>query len=328
MQIVVLDGYTTNPGDQSWEPLRALGELTVYDRTPEDQIRDRAEGAEILLTNKTPIRAELLDGLEAVEFVSLLATGYDNVDVTAARRFGIPVSNIPEYASACVAEHTIGLMLELTHRVGEHGRAVERGEWSEGPDFTFWTTQIRELAGGTLGIVGFGRIGRRVGRAASALGMRVIGSTHRSDPSPAFESFEPVENEELFRRADIVSLHCPLTAETEGLVDADALEAMKDDAFLVNTSRGEVVVGSDLREALEATAADDEADVLAGAAVDVLSEEPPGPEHPLVGAPRCIVTPHNAWASVEARGRLIDEAAANVQAYLQGDPIHVVNDES
>lgn len=325
MEIVVLDGYTTNPGDHSWDPIRTHGELTVYDRTPEEQIYERSEGAEVLLTNKTPLRKELLRELDALEYISMLATGYDNVDAAFARRLGVPVSNVPEYATESVAEHTIGLILELFHAVGLHERAVREGEWSECPDFSFWNTQIRELSGKTIGIVGFGSIGRRVGRVASAFGMRVLGSTRGSEPSPNFEPFEHVETGEIFERADIVSLHCPLTDETEDLVDRAALESMKSDAVLVNTGRGEVVDEEALREALESSASAGEPDVIAGAALDVVSQEPIPSDHPLLDAPNCLITPHNAWASVEARKRLIRKTADNIEAFVSGAPIHVVN---
>jgi len=325
MEIVVLDGYTTNPGDQSWKPVRRLGELTVYDRTPESEIRPRAEGAEVLLTNKTPLRGDLLSDLEDLQLISVLATGYDNVDIRAARELGVPVANIPEYATDSVVEHTFALILELFHAVGMHGRDVRRGEWSKSPDFSFWNTQLRELSGKTIGIVGFGRIGRRVGRVASAFGMRVLGSTRNSEPSPDFGSFEHVETDEIFERADVVSLHCPLTDETEGLVGREALEAMKCDAVLVNTSRGEVVDEEALVEALESSATVGEPDVIAGAALDVVSEEPIPAGHPLLEAPNCLMTPHNAWASVEARERLIETTAENIEAFASGAPVNVVN---
>lgn len=318
MRIVVLDGYTTNPGDQTWEPLREFGSLEVYDRTPRERILERCRGAEILLTNKTPLRRGVLEQLQAVEFIGLLATGYDNVDVDFADELGVPVSNVPEYGTESVAEHTVGLILEASHRIGEHDRAVRRGEWFDCPDFTFWNGPIVELAGSVLGIVGFGRIGRRVGRIGSALGMDVLASTGDSVPEPEFEPFEHVENDELFERADVVSLHCPLTDETVELVDEETLRRMKELAFLVNTARGELVDESALAAALRTGE-------IARAAVDVVSREPIEPDNPLLDAPDCIVTPHNAWTSHAARGRLIETTADNIRAYLEGDPIHVVS---
>ncbi|MFB6372052.1 MAG: D-2-hydroxyacid dehydrogenase [Bradymonadaceae bacterium] len=317
-QITVLDGYTTNPGDNPWDPIRDLGEVTVYDRTPEEAIPDRASGAEILLTNKTPLDEETLRALDDLEFVSVLATGYDPVDVEAARELGIPVANVPEYSTDSVAEHTIGLMLELTHRIGMLDRAVEAGEWENSPDFSFWKRSLTELSGKTLGIVGFGTIGERVGRVADAFGMTVLGSTHSSTPDPAFEEFEHVETDAIFERADIVSLHCPLTDETEQMVDADRLEAMGEEAYLVNTGRGDLVD--------EAAVADALADgSVAGAAVDVVSEEPITSDNPLLDAPNCVITPHIAWTSLEARQRLMQTTAKNVRGFLAGDPTNVVN---
>jgi glycerate dehydrogenase len=316
--IVVLDGDTTNPGDNPWDPVRAHGELTVYDRTPEDSIVDRARGAEIVLTNKTPLTAEIMEQLPELQFIGELATGYDNIDVEAAAERGIPVSNVPAYSTASVAEHAVGLMLELTHRIGMHDRAVQAGEWEESPDFSFWKTSLTELDGKRLGVVGYGRIGGRVGRAAHALGMDVLGSTHSSEPETDLERFEAVDNDELFARADIVSLHCPLTGETRQLVDAERLGTMKESAFLVNTGRGELIDEPALADALrEGT--------IAGAAVDVVSEEPIESDNPLLEAPNCIITPHIAWTSLEARERLMETTANNIAAYLDGEPHNVVN---
>jgi len=317
-QIVVLDGYTTNPGDNSWDPIRELGEVTVYDRTPKEKIVERARGAEILLTNKTPLEAEVLRELDGLEFISVLATGYDPVDVEAAAELGIPVSNVPEYSSDSVAEHTVGLMLELTHRIGMHDRAVDAGEWEASPDFSFWRRSLTELSGKTLGIVGFGTIGERVGEIADAFGMRVLGSTHSSTPEPDIEAFDHVETGAIVARADIVTLHCPLTDETEELVDADRLAAMDESAYLVNTGRGELVDEPALARAL----ADGD---IAGAAVDVVSEEPITSDNPLLEAPNCVITPHIAWTSLEARRRLMQTTAKNVRGFLAGDPTNVVN---
>lgn len=316
--IVVLDGETINPGDNPWRPVREHGDLEVYARTPDDEIVDRARGAEIVLTNKTPLTEEIFEELPDLEFVSELATGFDNVDVEAAAERGIPVSNVPAYSTASVAEHAIGLLLELTHGIGLHDRAVDDGEWENSPDFTFWKRSLTELDGKTIGIVGWGRIGRRVGRAAHAFGMEVLGSTHASSPSPDLERFERVDNDALFRRADVVSLHCPLTAETRRLVDAERLAAMNDSAYLLNTARGELVDEAALAEALAAGE-------IAGAAVDVVSEEPIASDNPLLEAPNCVITPHIAWTSLEARRRLMETTAANIEAFLAGEPQNVVN---
>ena len=318
-EIVILDGYTTNPGDNPWEPIREYGEVTVYDRTPDEEIVERARGAEILLTNKTPLRREVLEELSGtLKFIGLLATGYDVVDVDYARKLGVPVSNVPAYGAPSVAEHAVALLLELAHRVGMHHRAVQQGEWSEVPDFTFWKQSLTELDGKTMGIVGFGDIGARVGRIADGFGMTVLGSTHSSVPTPDLRDFEHVETAEIFERADVVSLHCPLTDRTDEMIDHESLQTMKQSAFLVNTARGELVDEQALAGALESG-------VIAGAAVDVVSEEPIEPHNPLLDAPNCVITPHNAWTSIESRRRLMDAAARNIEAFLAGEPINVVN---
>lgn len=319
-QITVLDGFTTNPGDNAWTPVRDLGEFEVYDRTPDEVIVDRARGADVIVTNKTPLTAETFERLDALEFVTILATGYDIVDIEAANERGIPVSNVPGYSTDSVAEHTFGLLLELTHRVGLHDDAVHRGEWTESPDFSFWKRPISELNGKTLGLVGFGAIGRRVGRIGSAFGMNVIATTKSSTPDPDWGSFEHVDRvDDVFERSDFVSLHCPLTDATEQLVDADRLESMRDGAYLVNTARGELIDEKALAEALELGR-------LAGAAVDVVSTEPVEADNPLLSAPNCVITPHIAWTSLEARRRLVRTTADNIEAYEAGDPINVVND--
>lgn len=321
--IVILDGYTTNPGDNPWEPLEELGELTVYDRTPEDRqvILERAAGAEVLLSNKTPLEAEVLKELPQLEFICMLATGYDVVDVEAAAELGVPVANVPEYASASVAEHTFALLLELTRHVGAHDEAVRRGEWTECADFTFWNHPVTELKDKTLGVVGWGHIGQRVGEIAHGFGMDVLATTGSWKPSPKWEPFEWVEAEELFERADVVSLHCPLTEATRRLADAEMIGRMKEGAFFLNTARGELVDEEALAEALDEGR-------LGGVAVDVVADEPIQPEHPLleVEGDNCIITPHNAWTSLEARRRLLESAAENVAAYLEGEPINLINE--
>lgn len=315
---MVLDGHTLNPGDNPWDEVASLGELVVHDRTPAELVLERARGAEILLTNKTPLTRATMAGMDSLGFVGVLATGYNVVDTVAARKMGIPVSNVPEYGTRSVAQYVFALLLELCHRVGLHGEAVKAGEWSRSPDFCFWKTPQVELDGKTMGIVGYGRIGRAVGEIAHALGMRVLAAdTVRHDP-PAWQPFAWATVEELFASADVVSLNCALTQENEGMVNARLLATMKRTAMLVNAARGPLVKESDLAEALAAG-------TLAGAAVDVVSSEPVRPDNPLLASPRCIVTPHMAWASREARARLMHTTAENVRAYLAGSPINVVN---
>jgi glycerate dehydrogenase len=316
---VVLDGHTTDRSADPWSELERFGSVDVYERTPEEHILDRARGAEIVLTNKVPLEAETLEALDDLEFVSVLATGYDVVDLEAARELGIPVSNVPEYATDAVAEHVFGLLLELTHQIGAHDRAVHRGEWTESPDFTFWKTPLVELKGKTLGIVGFGRIGARVVDIGRAFGMSILADERSSRDAPDWEDFQWAPKTEIVEEADVVSLHCPLTDETEGLVDAEMLERMEPSSYLINTARGEVVDEAALAEALEAGE-------IAGAGVDVASEEPIAADNPLLEAPNCLITPHNAWTTREARDRLKRVTLNNVEAYLEGEPQNVVNE--
>lgn len=316
-RIVVLDGHTVNPGDLSWDELGALGELAVYARSAPDAVVERSLGADVLVTNKAALDGDTLGKLGALRGICVLATGYDMVDVAAARARGVPVCNVPAYSTASVAEHAIALMLELTHHVGLHAAAVRGGEWSRSEDFSFWKEPLVELAERTLGIVGFGAVGQRVACIAVAFGMRVLATRSRRVPE-APQGVEFVELAELFRNSDVVSLHCPLTRQTERLVRRERLETMKKGALLVNTARGGLVDENDLLHALETQ-------MLGGAALDVLSIEPPPPDHPLLRAPRCIVTPHQAWTTLAARRRLIDATVKNVAAILAGSPINVVN---
>jgi glycerate dehydrogenase len=318
MQIVVLDGQTLNPGDNPWDDLARLGELTVYERTPPAQVVARAAAAEIVLTNKTVLDAAALDALPRLRFIAVLATGYNVVDVAAARRRGIPVSNVPEYGTNAVAQHTLALLLELCQRVGDHARAVAAGEWTHAPDFCFWLTPPIELTGLTIGIVGFGRIGRRVAALAHALGMRVIASSPRRRGAPAYPGFAWRSTAELFAEADVISLHCPLTADNARFVDRALLALVKPTALLLNTARGGLIDEAALAAALAAGR-------LAGAAVDVLSTEPPHADNPLLGARNCVVTPHLAWASLAARRTLMAVTVRNVEAFLAGTPVNVVN---
>lgn len=318
MKIVVLDGYTLNPGDLSWEALAALGELTVYDRTPADMVQKRSLNADIILTNKTALSAEMLESLPNIKYVGVLATGYNVVDIGKAHELGISVTNIPAYSTDSVAQITFSLILELCLHVQDHSNAVMAGEWTSSINFTFRKYPLIELSSKTLGIIGFGSIGKRVCDIASAFGMNVIAfSRTRTDQSDR-KNFRWVELPELFSTSDFVSIHCPLTPETRGLINKRNLALMKNSAFLINTSRGPVIEEKDLADALNK-------DLIAGAGLDVLSTEPPSPENPLLHAKNCIITPHIAWATLEARTRLMNIAVQNVKAFLSGSPMNVVN---
>jgi glycerate dehydrogenase len=318
MKITVLDGHCLNPGDLSWDGFRKLGDIEVFERTPADQIVERAAGADAVLTNKTPLTRETLAQLPTLRYIGVLATGYNIVDVAAARERGIVVANIPTYGTASVAQFVFALLLELCHNVKVHSDAVRAGEWTSNPDWSFWKSPLMELAGKTMGIVGFGRIGRQTGRIADALGMRVIANDTYHGDEPSYEGFRWASLEELLRESDVVSLHSPLFPETKGMINAVTLELMKPTAFLINTSRGPLVVDQDLADALNAGR-------IAGAGVDVLSVEPPAADNPLLSARNCLVTPHIAWATKEARGRLMAAALDNLVAFEGGTPRNVVN---
>jgi glycerate dehydrogenase len=317
MKIVVLDGYCLNPGDLSWDALRAFGEVEVYDRTPAEEAEARAQGAEIVLTNKTPLPADVLVRLSGLKYIGVLATGYNIVDVAAARAHGVTVCNIPTYGTASVAQFVFALLLELCHRVGAHSEAVRAGEWSANPDWCFWKSPLMELAGKTMGIVGFGRIGRATGRIADAMGMRVIANDAMQVGAPEWDGFRWAGVEELLRESDVVSLHVPLFPDTKHMINRATLALMKPSAFLINTSRGPLVADQDLADALNAG-------TIAGAGLDVLSVEPPVATNPLLGARNCVVTPHIAWATREARSRLMDIAVANLSDFLRGTPRNVI----
>src|SRR5215471_2821187 len=317
MKIVVLDGYCLNPGDLNWDALRALGNVELHDRTPAAEAEARARGAAIVLTNKTPLPGAVLERLPDLRYIGVLATGYNIVDVGAAARLGITVTNIPTYGTASVAQFVFALLLELCHNVKLHSDAVRLGEWSRSPDWSFWKSPLIELAGKTMGIVGFGRIGRATGRIADALGMRVIANDTFTGNPPAWEGFRWASLEELLRESDVVSLHSPLFPETQGMINTRTLAGMKPSAFLINTSRGPLVVDADLAEALNSGR-------IAGAAVDVLSVEPPAESNPLLSARNCLVTPHIAWATREARSRLMDLAIQNITAFLSGTRQNVI----
>ena len=311
MKIVVLDGYAANPGDLSWAPLEALGELTVYDRTPADQIAARIADAELVLTNKAVLSRELIAGAGKLKYIGVLATGYNVVDVAAAAELGVVVTNIPAYSTDSVAQLVFALLLEICQQVGRHSAAVHAGRWTANADFCFWDTPLIELAGKTMGIVGYGRIGHRVAEIARCFGMNVIAWT-RTPRDP-----ECVSLDELLSRSDVISLHCPLFPETRNLINRDTIAKMKDGVILINTSRGPVVNDADLRAAL------DSGKVYAAGA-DVSTVEPIPADNPLLGAKNMFLTPHIAWATFEARKRLMDIAVENVQAFLNGAPINTV----
>jgi len=321
MKIVVLDGYTLNPGDLSWAELESLGRCEVYDRTPVAQIPQRAADAQIILTNKAVLSKETIAELPALQYIGVLATGYNVVDIEAARQRGIPVTNVPGYGAASVAQMVFALLLEITVQVGHHARLVRDGNWSRCPDFAFWERPLIELDGLTLGIVGFGAIGRRVATLGRAFGMRIL--VHTRSPEkyqehPLAEGVEFVALDALFVRSDVLSLHCPLTPETEKLVDARRLALMPPSARLINTGRGPLVDEPALAEALNSGR-------LAGAGLDVLTSEPPPADHPLLTAANCFITPHIAWATEAARRRLLNIAVANVRDFLAGKSRNVVN---
>lgn len=323
-KIVVLDGYVLNPGDLSWEPLARLGELTVYERTAPEQTAERIGEAQIVLTNKTVLDGKIMEACPKLRYIGVLATGYNVVDVRAAADRGIAVTNIPSYGTASVAQYTIALLLELCHHIGEHSECVKRGEWSRNRDWCFWKHPLMELDGKTMGIVGYGRIGRQTGKIAEALGMRVLAwsgdrkekacrSGREKDGGAEYVSFE-----ELLAQSDVISLHCPLFPETEGLINRETIARMKDGVLLLNDSRGPLIVERDLREALDSGK-------VGGAALDVVSAEPIRADSPLLGAKNIIITPHIAWAPREARERLLCQAARNLEGYLAGVPVNIVN---
>jgi len=320
--IVILDGHTANPGDLDWKPLEALGELTVHPRTPPEAeaVAERVGEARVALTNKTPMTAETLQRCPRLEYVGVLATGYNVIDLDAARARGITVTHVPGYATDSVAQHVFALLLELTNRVSEHDHAVHEGTWSACEDFSFTTGPIVELAGRTLGIVGLGDIGRRVAMIGAALGM-AVSAAYQSSMNTIEIPGVPLtwrDHDTLFAEADVITLHCPLNPKTRHLVNAPRLGRMKPESFLVNTGRGELIDEAALARHLAEGR-------IAGAALDVLASEPPPADHPLLAAPRCLITPHLAWASAEARGRLIRLAAENLAAFLEGAPRNVVS---
>lgn len=321
MKIVILDGYTANPGDLSWSALEELGEVSCYERTVPDQVLERIGDAEAVITNKVAFTADHLHQLPRLKYIGVTATGFNIIDVEAAREQGITVTNIPAYSTASVAQLTFALLLEMTQQVGLHAAATAAGKWTAAPDFCFRETPLLELEGLTLGLVGFGQIAQRVNRIARAFGMQIVVTTRNPDKymgNLMNAKTQFVELEELLKTSDVVSLHCPLTAETERLLNAERLAMMKSSALLINTSRGAMIDESALADALNAGR-------LGGAGLDVLSDEPPAADNPLLSARNCFVTPHIAWATEAARKRLLEVTAANLKAFVRGKPLNVVS---
>jgi glycerate dehydrogenase len=307
-----------NPGDLSWDGLSKLGDLVTYDRTEPGLILERSLGAEMLLANKTVLTAAVIESLPDLRYIGLTSTGTNVVDLGAAWRRGVVVTHVPAYSTPSVAQFVFAFILEFCHHVHDHSDAVYAGEWVRNPDFCFWNYPQVELDGKTIGIIGLGSIGRRVASIASAFGMRVLAANRSRSNPPTIEHFEWAEIPDLLRRSDFVSVHVPLNSETDGLIDRDSLSLMKSTAILINTGRGPLVVEQDLADALNSGR-------IAGAALDVLSVEPPPMDNPLLSAKNCLITPHIAWATREARARLMQVVVDNVKAFLAGDPVNVVS---
>lgn len=318
MKMVILDGYTLNPGDLNWGDIQKMGDLTVYDRTPADQVCQRIRGAEIVFTNKTVLNRVAFESSPSLRYVGVLATGYNVVDVDTAREKGVVVTNIPTYGTTAVAQYVFALLLEMCHHVWIHSEAVKRGEWSACPDFCFWKTPLVELSGKTMGIIGYGRIGRATAAIAQALGMKVLAYDNHMDELLNSADFRFVPLNTLLTESDVISLHCPLFDSTRGIINRQNISRMKDGVMIVNTSRGPLIVEQDLADALNSGK-------VAYAAVDVLSVEPPRPDNPLIAAKNCLITPHIAWAPKESRARLMAIAVDNLRQFLQGHPVNQVN---
>lgn len=317
MKIVILDSFTTNPGDLSWDFLNEYGDTEIYDRTPQNKIIERCIDADVVVTNKTPIGKDIIDRLPKLKFIALLSTGYNIVDYMYLKEKGIPVSNIPSYSTDAVAQLVMSFLLELTMNVGLHSLSVKSGDWVNSTDFCYWKTHLTELAGKTMGIFGFGRIGKAVAQRAKAFGMNIVAYTPRLHGNePDWVKF--VSLDEMLSVADAVSMHCPLTPETEGIVNNEFISKMKNGAYFINTSRGTVVDETALADALNSGK-------LGGAGLDVLSTEPPKPDNPLLNAKNCFITPHIAWASFETRQRLLAIFRENIRAFAQGTPQNVIN---
>ena len=320
MTIVILDGYTENPGDLSWGDFEKLGELKVFDRSPmndDDEIIRRIAGAEVVITNKTPVSRRAIESSKTLRYIGVLATGYNIVDCKAAREKDIPVANIPSYGTDAVGQFAIALLLEICHHIGHHDRAVKEGRWEKSADWCFWDFPLIELSGKTMGIIGFGRIGQATGRIAKALGMEVIANDET--PNEAGRSIaQYVSREEIFRRSDVISLHCPLFPATKEMINRESIAKMKDGVIIINNSRGPLIVEKDLADALSSGK-------VYAAGIDVVSVEPIRKDNPLLKAENCIITPHISWAPKESRSRLMGIAVDNLRAFIEGKPVNVVN---
>ncbi|UYO64079.1 D-2-hydroxyacid dehydrogenase [Acetobacterium wieringae] len=317
MRIVVLDGYALNPGDLSWDSLKKLGELTVYDRTPEAEVAGRIGDAKIIFTNKTPITKETLERCPQIKYIGVLATGYNVVDVVAATERGITVTNIPSYGTDAVSQFAIALLLELCHRIGDHADSVLAGDWANKPDWCYWNHPLIELSGKTMGIIGYGKIGQRTGHIAQAMGMTVLANDVTKYPELESETCHYVSLDQLYQKADVIVLHVPLFSYTREMINAESIRKMKDGVLIINNSRGQLIAEADLRDALNSGK-------VGGAAVDVVSTEPIKLTNPLLQAKNIIITPHISWAPRESRQRLMDIAVDNLACYLKGEQRNVV----
>ncbi|WP_372999732.1 D-2-hydroxyacid dehydrogenase [Lutispora sp.] len=318
MKIVVLDGYTLNPGDLSWEGLEKIGEVVIYDRTPTEEVTSRIADAEIVFSNKVPITRANMDAAPNLKYIGVLATGYNVIDVDAAKDKGIIVTNIPTYGTASVAQFAIAMLLEICHHVAHHSEAVHKGRWESNPDWCFWDYPLIELEGKTMGIIGFGRIGQSTGKIAQALGMNVLAYDGHKNPELECATCKYVTLDELYENSDVIALHCPLFPSTEGIINKDSIAKMKDGVIILNNSRGPLIVEEDLRDALNSGK-------VYAAGVDVVSTEPIKGDNPLLQAKNCFITPHISWAPKESRQRLMDIAVNSLAAFLDGNPINVVN---
>jgi len=308
LKIVILDGYTLNPGDLSWEELEKLGDLTVYDRTPVESVYERIKNADVVFTNKTPLSAEVISKCSDLKYIGVLATGYNIVDVKAARERNIPVSNIPVYGTAAVAQMAIALLLEVCHHAGAHSDSVHKGDWASNADWCYWNYPLIELAGKTMGIIGYGRIGQSTARIAEALGMNII--SYDGDSESALD--------ELLAKSDVICLHCPLFPSTEGIINKNTIAKMRDGVIIINNSRGQLIVEQDLADALNSGK-------VYAAGLDVVSSEPIKADNPLLKAKNCIITPHISWAPKESRLRLMGFAIENLETFLKGEPTNIIN---
>jgi glycerate dehydrogenase len=315
MKITILDGYTLNPGDLDWASIQTLGDVEIYDRSAPEEIVERAADAEVLLVNKVVLSETILDQLPNVKYIGVMATGFNNIDIAAARKHNITVTNVKAYGPASVAQQTFALLLAIMNRAETHSQSVFAGDWVASPDFCYSKTPLTELAGKTMGLIGFGDIGSQVARIAAAFGMHVI--VYRKHPSET-EGVKMVTLEEIFEKSDVISLHCPLTDETKEIINKESLAKMKRNAVVLNTGRGPLIQEADLAEALRNG-------VIAGAGLDVLSIEPPKPDNPLLSVPNCVITPHVAWATFEARKRLLQMVADNLDSFKNGNPVNVVS---